>query len=703
MENTKEMEDDLHKFTAYVSSFHQSYGEDNDQLHLDLSKHIIWSKEVVKCISWYMHTYDQYQVPAKMRKRSRNSIVFDVANFLLSKTACRARPWVVGYVRKRCHSLMKDLVITWHAQRYLTKTQNVFRKSFMFKECWERARERLHRGSDKSNTLDNEEPLTKRQAGNLGPVDGKYQKVRRSLAADHTIAVKTFDLDLVEDLKSLSGTEAEIHIPHPITANKSMKIGPEPQRSTSQQRNPFPIPSKKNGSVVDVTSGNEWRVDMKDALDRPPRNVVSGDEPSPHSTTTIAPRISQTPIIYPALPQTPPSQLILDESPSRVAQASRDANTESPPCIEIHDIISHTEKIAALPIESIMGNRTIFERFGAIATIITPERGFWVGMPAGPVLDDFNFHSWYSREFGLDEIQGLRFHYMDSWLNPLSCPVDVGRSELENTKLKQHLFFDFVETYNHFKGNLRTYRILIIPENMVRLSVSCQKYPSYNKEKLFEFYHDCDQQLRLFSGTKSLNSQIKAVSGSQMYYKKGKRLESSSLLNVMGPPNSSSAESATSRIRGTEPSIQLPSLLPPINLPLRKLPSLGEMDIGRFVNHPQPAGEPEIVIRVQKPDGKFTGPLRKAPFGPGVTTQEFFTWFMRVSSQPAIAIPNILQFCFKDAIPAIEYKICRGDERQFTQMKRNILPQCRHTVAMMSSVSEFAIIIRELHRHAGLS
>lgn len=108
-----------------------------------------------------MHTYDQYQVPAKMRKRSRNSIVFDVANFLLSKTACRARPWVVGYVRKRCHSLMKDLVITWHAQRYLTKTQNVFRKSFMFKECWERARERLHRGSDKSNTLDNEEPLTK--------------------------------------------------------------------------------------------------------------------------------------------------------------------------------------------------------------------------------------------------------------------------------------------------------------------------------------------------------------------------------------------------------------------------------------------------------------------------------------------------------------------------------------------------------------
>ena len=109
-----------------------------------------------------MHTNDQYQVPVKMRKRSKNSIVFDVTRFLLSKTTYDSKPWVVGYVRKRCHRLMKDLITTWYAQGYLTKTRNIFQKSLMFKDCWERAQEQLVRlKSDESNILGNEELFAK--------------------------------------------------------------------------------------------------------------------------------------------------------------------------------------------------------------------------------------------------------------------------------------------------------------------------------------------------------------------------------------------------------------------------------------------------------------------------------------------------------------------------------------------------------------
>ncbi|TGO44165.1 hypothetical protein BCON_0584g00040 [Botryotinia convoluta] len=699
MEMTKEMEGDLHKFTAYVSSFHPIlyYGEDIDRIDLDLSMRITWPEEVIKCISWYMHTYDQYQVPAKIRKRSRNSIVFDVANFLLSKAIYDSRPWVVGYMRKRCHRLMKDLINTWYAQGYLTKTQNIFQKSLMFKGCWERAREQLLRGPDESNALGNEEPFTKRKAGDINPVDGKSKKVRQYMVADDTIPVNTYGR---LNQNSFPNTEAETHITHPITSKKSVEIDLELQKPISKRKNSFSISSVENSSVVEVTSGNEWRIDMRDELYRQPRKVVSGDEPSPRSTTTITPKNFHTPIIYPALPQTPPSQMMLDESPPRTARASYK---------ELHDI-SGSGNVTALPIEKIMKINTMLERFRFIATIITPERGLWVMMSAGPVLDDFNFHTWYSRKFGLDEAQGLRFHYMDSWLNPSSCPVDVGRSDCEGTMLKQHLFFDFVQTYNYFKGNLRTYRIVVIPENVVRLSISCRRYPLHNKEKLFKFYHECEQKLPLFSVTKSLNSQSQTIPGSEMYYKQEKRLGSSSLLHVMEPLNSSPvgppshiSEFASSRIRGTELGNQLPTLLPPINLPLRKLPPLGELDTGRFINHYQLAGEPEIVVRIQKADGKFTGPLRNAPFGPSVKTQEFFTWFMRVASQSSTSIPNILQICFKDAVPTIEYEIYQGDERQFTKMRHNILLQYRRTVAMMSPMSEFVIFIRALHWHVGPS
>lgn len=109
------------------------------------------------------------------------------------------------------------------------------------------------------------------------------------------------------------------------------------------------------------------------------------------------------------------------------------------------------------------------------------------------------------------------------------------------------------------------------------------------------------------------------------------------------------------------------------------------------------------MVRVQKADGKFTGPLRNAPFGHGVKTQDFFTWFTLVANQPSTSIPDVLQICFKDAVPVVEYEIYRGDESQFTKMWRNILPQCRRTVAIMSPLSEFVIFIRAFYWHAGSS
>ncbi|KAJ8058413.1 hypothetical protein OCU04_012602 [Sclerotinia nivalis] len=487
-------------------------------------------------------------------------------------------------------------------------------------------------------------------------------------------------------------------------------IDPELQQPISNQRNNFSNSSGENGSVIDANSENEWRVNERDELRSQPHEVFSGDELSPRSTKTITPKSFRTPIIYPALPQTPPSQMILNESPTRTARAHRYANTTSSH-EELHSI-SDSGNMTSLPIEKIMKINTMLECFRSTAIIITPERGLWVMVPAGPVLDDFNFHTWYSQKFGLDEAQGLRFHYMDSSLNPTSCPVDVGRSDREGIILKQHLFFDFVETFNHFKGNLRTYRIVVIPENMVRLSISCRKYPLENKEKLFKFYHECEQKPPIFSIPKPLNSQRQnqKISVSGTHYEQERRLDSSSLLHVMEPSNSSPigppshvSKFASSRIHGTKLGIQAPTLLPPINLPLRKLPPLGELDTGRFINHYQLAGEPEIVVRVQKADGKFTGPLRNAPFGPGVKTQDFFTWFTRVASQPSTSIPDMLQICFKDAVPVVEYEIYRGDERQFTKMWRNILPQCRRTVAIMSPLSEFVIFIRALYWHVGSS
>ncbi|KAJ8058412.1 hypothetical protein OCU04_012601 [Sclerotinia nivalis] len=201
METTKEIEGNLQKFTTYALSFHPilKYGENIDHIDLDLSLCTTWPEDVIKCISWYMHTHDQYQVPVKMRNRSKNSIVFDVTSFLLSKTTYDSKPWVVGYVRKRCHRLMKDLITTWYAQGYLTKTQNIFRKSLMFKECWERAREQLVRlKSDESNILGNEESFAK--AGDIGPADGNSKKVRQYMAVDDTTTINTYDrLDLVED------------------------------------------------------------------------------------------------------------------------------------------------------------------------------------------------------------------------------------------------------------------------------------------------------------------------------------------------------------------------------------------------------------------------------------------------------------------------------------------------------------------------
>jgi hypothetical protein len=108
-----------------------------------------------------MHAHDQYQIPSKKSKAGKKSIVSDVADFLLSRATCERTPWAVGFARKRCYRLMQDLITTWHAEGYLEKNADIFQKSPVFKECWERMQNQSRRGSDESCTLGDQDPFTK--------------------------------------------------------------------------------------------------------------------------------------------------------------------------------------------------------------------------------------------------------------------------------------------------------------------------------------------------------------------------------------------------------------------------------------------------------------------------------------------------------------------------------------------------------------
>jgi hypothetical protein len=108
-----------------------------------------------------MHAYDKYQIPSKKSKAGKNSTVSDVADFLLSRATCERTPRAVGFVRKRCYGLMQELITTWHAQGYLEKNDDIFQKSPVFKQCWERMQNRSRRGSDESCTLGDQDPFTK--------------------------------------------------------------------------------------------------------------------------------------------------------------------------------------------------------------------------------------------------------------------------------------------------------------------------------------------------------------------------------------------------------------------------------------------------------------------------------------------------------------------------------------------------------------
>lgn len=117
-----------------------------------------------------MHTYDQYQIPAKMRKTSKGSTVSDAADFLLFNSACERKSWVVGHVRKRCHRLMKELVATWYTEGYITKTQDLFHKSAMFKEYWQHAQEKRDSESHENNIYGTGDRSTK-----VSPVPSNLQ------------------------------------------------------------------------------------------------------------------------------------------------------------------------------------------------------------------------------------------------------------------------------------------------------------------------------------------------------------------------------------------------------------------------------------------------------------------------------------------------------------------------------------------------
>jgi hypothetical protein len=426
----------------------------------------------------------------------------------------------------------------------------------------------------------------------------------------------------------------------------------------------------------------------------------SKDESFPLPSRAITMEDAETPILRPALPHTPPPQIKLNKHTPHEAQTPRNRKKSSP------------GRVATLPTERNAMIQMMLEHFRSLAKILTLEHDSWITIPAAPVLDDYNFHAWYGQRFGLDKPPALRFHYMDSYLNPFAYPMDTDPADCEDNQFKQNLFVDFVETYKHFQGSLHTYRILVIPEHVVRLSMSRSEYPRENKEQLFNLYHECHPIQSISSTNKSSGSQGQKALEPAMPCSREHKPKRPFPLDLLEPANPSFVGpppvlgSSQPHGLGTEPGVQLPPLLPPINLPSRKLPGIPGIPgigSGAFVNRLPPPSDPYIVARVQRVDGTFSAPLHNAPFGSNINTQAFFSWFIQAAHFSSPGIPNLLQISFKDAVPTMDYEIYRGDEREFTRMKCDILPQCRRTVALMSPVSEFVILIRAPHYNVEVS
>jgi hypothetical protein len=472
--------------------------------------------------------------------------------------------------------------------------------------------------------------------------------------------------------QNLSPAEAPSHITQTTSLKRQDESGDESEGTISQLESPLSTSIVREGSLAD--DGHKVPSSKDESF------------PLPSRATTM--ENAETPILRPAQPHTPPSRIKLNKNTPHAAQAPRNRNKSSP------------GRVATLPTERNATIQMMLEHFRSLAKILTLEHDSWITIPAAPVLADYNFHAWYGHRFRLDKPPALRFHYMDSYLNPSAYPMDAGPADFEDDQLKQNLFSDFVETYKHFQGNLHTYRILVIPEHVVRLSMSRWEYPRENKEQLFNLYHECHPLQSLSSTSKSPDSQGQMMLEPTIPCRREHnpkrplpldRLEPANCLPVGPPPV---LESGQPHELATEPGIQLRPLLPPINLLSRKLPEIPGIGTAAFVNRLPPPSDPHIVVRVQRGDGTFSGVLHNAPFGPNINTQAFFSWFIQAANFSSPGIPNLIHISFKDAIPVIEYEIHRGDEREFTRMKCDILPQCRRTVAMMSPVSEFVILIR---------
>lgn len=491
--------------------------------------------------------------------------------------------------------------------------------------------------------------------------------------------------------ENTSASAPTAHAAHQIIPSQLVAgaVNPSNMREAS-----LSTPNRKDSSIVNYVPMNDPHVDLSGVLYEA---SLSKDESSPHST--IMPNDFGTPMIYPALPETPPSRLSLENnSPLQSPGISCEENNKLPSYDKARgnsDMDEEKQKLDYPLKEAAI--HTMLRQFQNILTMLTLENGLWVIIPADRLFDDSNFHIWYNQKFGIDSHEGLRFHYMDSISS--TTPVDVGPSDVESITLKQNLFLDFIQTYNYWNGHLHKYRVLVVPERLVNLSNNSQrKYPFQDKEGLFAFYDDSEQNIPSSSRIQSstLNSQ------NQTTYRKKEKLKSnieatgsSSLPHTSGSPSSEQKE------RG----IKLPALHPPINFPLRHLPQLRGIDIGASLGHlgRYQVPDPLVVARVQKIDGKFSVPLHNAPLGLTVKVQEFFTWFVRFASHPSAAVPNLLVVFFKDAVPPMQYEIRQGDETSFQNMAGSILPQCRRAISMMSHMNEFVILIKAPRWHVATS
>ncbi|TEY59183.1 hypothetical protein BOTCAL_0196g00070 [Botryotinia calthae] len=119
---------------------------------------------------------------------------------------------------------------------------------------------------------------------------------------------------------------------------------------------------------------------------------------------------------------------------------------------------------------------------------------------------------------------------------------------------------------------------------------------------------------------------------------------------------------------------------------------------------PNPTPTPTIQLRIQlQPNGPFSAPYPKYILGirgkPGVTTSQFFTWFIAKTHNPSPG-KNIdsLTFRFKDAVPVpLSYTISRtgmvDEVDAMVKLRTDIVRECENAGRLVMGLEKFEIFV----------